>query len=408
MSSNIELQRQLDCHRDGSMWLDTLRGVFCRGPKGPKYRMPVGLDVKDLPLHAELLQEGVLFRYLISRKLDRQAVDALSRPWYSEASQVQVDRVTVISTQTNTILAVASTVWKAFGCLGGRTKLPNGATRFTVLRDHRLLRVVLDNQREVQYAWLVQALSVFHAHRVSLEGDLRKYKLVLPHLLKGTLSQSKAKRRRRKQFPPVYLFVPASSTSTFWSFDPDGHDSIPNDLCDYLGLPVRLSSDSKEFIWETLVYKRLQDYQIARGFDPTTTDFARLNKYHCIYDIVEGPLSNCLRQTENPVASLTLMSPETTEGSPSPIIYTSHDEAARRTISGASVPSATWCTHPATTTPAKPRSTMAVTKLTEKAPKVKRFPPPWNSSPNVIKNAPKAVSSAWDIFRARWEFHDQC
>ncbi|KAL0575866.1 hypothetical protein V5O48_006116 [Marasmius crinis-equi] len=37
--------------------------------------------------------------------------------------------------------------------------------------------------------------------------------------------------------------------------------------------------------WKTSTYQRLRDYQIARGFDPTTTDLARHLDYQ-IFDIV--------------------------------------------------------------------------------------------------------------------------
>ncbi|KAL0565007.1 hypothetical protein V5O48_017027, partial [Marasmius crinis-equi] len=113
--------------------------------------------------------------------------------------------------------------------------------------------------------------------------------VVIPAFLEGTLSNSKAKRRRRKQLPPIYLFVVLFSSSTIWSLDPTGQIPISNALCHYLGLPLRLSLRALEYSWETSTYQRLRDYQIARGFDPTTTDFAQHNEYP-LYHIVEQPL----------------------------------------------------------------------------------------------------------------------
>ncbi|KAL0581202.1 hypothetical protein V5O48_000790 [Marasmius crinis-equi] len=105
----------------------------------------------------------------------------------------------------------------------------------------------------------------------------------------GRISESKARQWRRKQLPPIYLFVSPISVFTFWSFAPDGQIPISNNLSHYLGLPVRLSLRFSEISWDTSIYQRLRDYQVARGFDPTTTNFAQHAGYH-LYDIVEEPL----------------------------------------------------------------------------------------------------------------------
>ncbi|KAL0564673.1 hypothetical protein V5O48_017369, partial [Marasmius crinis-equi] len=114
--------------------------------------------------------------------------------------------------------------------------------------------------------------------------------LVLPKL-KGWLSKSKVKRQRRKECPPIYLFVPPISTSIFWSFDPDGQNPIAADLCQHLGLPISLELHCEEHYWSPGIYKALQTYQIARGFDPKTTEFARHNGYN-IFEAVEQTLSS--------------------------------------------------------------------------------------------------------------------
>ncbi|KAL0574291.1 hypothetical protein V5O48_007667 [Marasmius crinis-equi] len=280
-----------------NLWLDTSRGVFCCGPEGPEREHGIfGWTVKDLPLDAELLQEDVMLRYLISKKLDRQAVTALSYPSHHEFSRVKVDRSTAISTRTNTILAVVRTVWHAWSGFGERTELPDGVTRFT-LSNRRQKQLYLSNS-DGWSAWTAQASSVFYAHGVPLEGDLCEYRLILPYLSGGLMS-SKAKQRIRKQFSPIYLFIPPSSTSTLWSFDLDGRIPISKDLCRYLGLPVRLRPNHWEYSGEASTYQRLRDYQAARGFDPTTTDFARQLGYP-IYDVVDQPLPSRFEELDNP------------------------------------------------------------------------------------------------------------
>ncbi|KAF9262796.1 hypothetical protein L218DRAFT_843403, partial [Marasmius fiardii PR-910] len=98
---------------------------------------------------------------------------------------------------------------------------------------------------------------------------------------------------------PVYLFVlPLSidilsialqkkhTTSLhMWSFDKMGRSCISDSICQLLGLPTELYIDYKEeqdlyaeeFSYPAEVYKRLHSWQVARGFDPTTTEFAK----HC-------------------------------------------------------------------------------------------------------------------------------
>ncbi|KAL0568463.1 hypothetical protein V5O48_013519 [Marasmius crinis-equi] len=305
-----QLQIQMDCYYDETLWMDTLRGVFCRGPKGP-YWVGVGaLGFEDLPSDAELVKEDTLLRYLISRNQDRVVVNGLSLEWNGGTSQLEVNQPTVISTLTDTILAVGSGVWneEEESCLGEREELVNGATRFSLLHNGRRLELESDWE-ESWRGWLAQASNIFHAHGISLEGDMREYKLVLPELLTGTLSNSEAQQRRRKESPPIYLFIPPLSASTFWSFDPDGQNPITTDLCHHLGLPISLELRCGTYCWRTETYKALQTYQIARGFDPNTNEFARHNRY-CIYKIVEQPFSSRFEEIESSEPTKTSLHPE--------------------------------------------------------------------------------------------------
>ncbi|KAL0578869.1 hypothetical protein V5O48_003149, partial [Marasmius crinis-equi] len=306
------LQRQMGCSSH-ELWMDTSRGVICRGPGEPSWFTVWHLDFEDVPSDAELLKEDVLLRYLVSRNQDRKVVYGLSFPWHNlKTSQLEVNRPTVISTLTNTIIAVGSGVWKEGrrSCLGEREELANGATRFTLKCNGRRLELGFD-WREVKDDWFAQAPSIFHAHEIPLEGDMLKYKLVLPDL-KGTLSNSKAKQQRREDSPPIYLFIPPLSTTTFWSCDPDGQNAITTDLCHHLGLPISLSLERREYSWMTESYEALQAYQIARGFDPHTTEFARHNQYR-IYEITDQPFASRFEEindSEPPKTPLRSIQPE--------------------------------------------------------------------------------------------------
>ncbi|KAL0575795.1 hypothetical protein V5O48_006173 [Marasmius crinis-equi] len=293
------LEIQMGCCMDCSLWMDTSRGVFCRGPEGPYWGGAGGFGFEDFPLDTELVKEDVLIRYLGSTNQDRVVVYGLSWAWRAGGSQLEVDQPTVISTLTDTILAVGpSGVWTENwrSCLGKREELLDGTTRFTLEHNGRHPELEF-SWSEAKCDWLAQAPSVFHAHGIPLEDNMSKYELVLPKRLAGTISESEVKRQRREECPTIYLFIPLP-TSTFWSFDSDGQNPIAADLCHYLGLPISLSLECWEFSWPAMVDKTLQAYQIARGFDPNTTEFAQHNQYH-IYEIANQPLSSRFEKIED-------------------------------------------------------------------------------------------------------------
>ncbi|KAL0569076.1 hypothetical protein V5O48_012893 [Marasmius crinis-equi] len=292
------LRRQLGCY-DRELWLDSSRGVLCCGPEGPYCRIPYDIP-PDLPVvlsDGKLLQEDTLVQYLAtlkrSRDLDREVVWGLSYFSYTSAepSDMRVDRPTVISSLTNTTIAVVDAGMSSIGargssCLGEREELSNGLTRFKLKHHRRHLELdwVWDWDWGWDWgwveAWIAQSPMVFHAHGISMEANLSKYDLILPYSYNGTLSRSRTKRRRRQECDPIYLFACPSRASTFWSFAEDGHLPIPDDLCKHLGLPVKFSLKCIQRHFSTQTYKAMRDYQILRGFDPTTADFAR----HCGFD----------------------------------------------------------------------------------------------------------------------------
>ncbi|KAJ8089556.1 hypothetical protein PM082_014812 [Marasmius tenuissimus] len=281
------LRRQLGCW-DEELWMDSSRGVICRGPEGPYSQLPVYvLELKDLPPTAELLQEEVLVRFLASHK-SKEADDAFMHAMHYGRNNKDVpERVngpTVFSTLTKTPIAVANNVWESRrDNLVERTCLENGWTRFRLDGDgSRSLRL----NRDVEKAWLWQAWRVFHARGVSLENDQEGFNLVYPYMsLDGYVNDSPSKRQRRQQ-QAIFLFVyspPPNPTQGktsplhHWSFHEDGHSQISPELCCNLGLPVQLNfgNDFYACSWSTHNYKLIRQYQTLRGFDPTTADFAQ-------------------------------------------------------------------------------------------------------------------------------------
>ncbi|KAK1223204.1 hypothetical protein PQX77_013927 [Marasmius sp. AFHP31] len=302
------LSIQWDCDHE-EMWLDPTRGVVCRGPKGPPLYIFVDeLEIKGLPPTAELLQEEVLVRFLACQK-SREADDAfmyvMSFDQNGENVPEQVDRPTILSALTKTPIAVANNIWKDLeDNLVERTCLENGSTRFRL--DGRLDgddRLWLWLNGDIEKAWHSQASSVFHARGVSLEDDLKNLYLVYPcGWLRGYVDDSPSKRQLQRQ-QPIFLFIhppppnlPNGETSPLhhWSFQEDGHSHISLESCFHLGLPVKLhyhNGGHNSYFWPTDRYKLIHQYQIARGFDPTTANFAR----HLGYDNIFQPLDDADR-----------------------------------------------------------------------------------------------------------------
>ncbi|KAK1220087.1 hypothetical protein PQX77_017167 [Marasmius sp. AFHP31] len=278
------LSRQLRC-KEEELWLDLGKGVFCRGLPGPNPWLSRLSFENQLPLTAELVQEDVLVRFLAGLK-SKHVDDVVVRGFaFSGALAVLPERVlwlTVISTLTNAPIAVANNSWKSFGdSLSDRKLLAGGMTRFTLAGGDT---IELGWDWEIEWAWMTQAWSVFGARGISMEEDLSVYYLVYPYAsLEGYLSDSEARRRSRQ---PIYLFfrpppfdLDNSDTSPvhFWSFDEDGHSPLSDDLCLDFGLPTtfNISQLSESSSWSNDAYDSLRQYQILRGFDPSTTDFAR-------------------------------------------------------------------------------------------------------------------------------------
>ncbi|KAL0565377.1 hypothetical protein V5O48_016644, partial [Marasmius crinis-equi] len=286
------LINQLNCD-ENEIWLDPKKGELCQGPAGPKcgYIYGVGSRWGNLSCSAELLQEGNCLAYLASLKargVDRDVVKEIAGHWSGAWSEVKVHQPTILSTSTNATVAVSGGLWKeSLGC-GEREVMENGATRFTLKNEGDFFYVEPDWVEQCG-VWLSQALSVFHARGISLDDDLSQFELISPDLsLAGELSDSETTRQRRRK-KTIYLFLGPLSPSTpsdwcdtsslhYWSFDPTGQHPLPPKICEHLGLPIELDlyvCSTRRCGWNNEAYKRMHQYQVTRGFDPKTINFAR-------------------------------------------------------------------------------------------------------------------------------------
>ncbi|KAK1216532.1 hypothetical protein PQX77_020827 [Marasmius sp. AFHP31] len=291
----LSLAEQLGCEWTDELWIDNGRGKICRGPPEPEFGMgyaPVRYFGKsDVPLTADLLQIDVLLRFLASLKskgVDRHVIHLTSHPPWIDPS-VRVSQPTVISKLTNTPIAVApNNAWSesTWGSrLSDRKMLENGLTRFIL--THNSQHFSLHCNGNVDGTWKSQAWRIFHNRGITLEDDLSVYHLIYPHatLKLSFVNPSKAQLERQSQ-QPIFLFVrpppsdPINRNTTslhYWSFHEDGRSPLSPDTCRSLGLAIELEFDHKlsASSWSNKDYKRIHQYQLLRGFDPSTTDFAR-------------------------------------------------------------------------------------------------------------------------------------
>ncbi|KAK1217993.1 hypothetical protein PQX77_019344 [Marasmius sp. AFHP31] len=313
----MDLQRQWGCNVE-EVWIDSARGIICRGPAGPYSGMQGwsrgdNMGLEDVPSTVDFLQEDVVLRFFASQK--SREVDETFILWMATDKThpdyvpelVNPHAAEVVSAVSDTPIAIATyhyQTWVGTDNILERTLLENGLCRFR-LGNGRWFE--LEWGLDAAGDWLSQAWSIFHTLGITVEDDLEAFVLTDPGIeLSGSLlSRSKIKQYRRLQ-QPIYLFVRPlppilldvegnfrcqTPSLHYWSFREDGDSPLSHETCHSLGLPTTLHLTRKSFSssWTTHEYKTVYQYQLLRGFDPKTTDFSR----HVGYDkFVFQPIIN--------------------------------------------------------------------------------------------------------------------
>ncbi|KAK7023388.1 hypothetical protein VNI00_016803 [Paramarasmius palmivorus] len=166
-----------------------------------------------------------------------------------------------------------------------RKVLSDGLVRFS-LKSYRAASFVLHNilRRKPQMYWLSQRARVVDCNEVAKVAEdhvilnppeflLRPVSVPLNH---GT--------------QPLYLFVyplPVSVLETmswtqsrthFWSLNESGQPELPEEEYEQWGVPTLEPSIKGPILlssWTEEIYDAMRDWQVVRGFDPTTSNFAR-------------------------------------------------------------------------------------------------------------------------------------
>ncbi|KAG7097616.1 hypothetical protein E1B28_004950 [Marasmius oreades] len=292
---------------EAEIWIDPKQGTLVRGVEGPHCDLDCFIfTARALPPSVELLlQEDVCFRYFsrlpLDKEFDRRVIDEFRRGFEigCHVGPPIIGKPCVFSSKTNSIIAVGDgSHWNGYGCLEYQVVMPDGRTRFT-LTDKRSELTLYSDPFGHHCAWLSQASSVFLRLGILLDEEHWSYELSVPYIkLKGSTENSSIQQQRRSEVPPIYFFLhplppfPLGDGSVLsihtWSHDENGETPIPHHHCNYLGLPTELSlaiCSSNTFYWPSEVYKSIHKWQVARGFDPTTADFARYLD-HPIYEVL--------------------------------------------------------------------------------------------------------------------------
>ncbi|ESK86898.1 hypothetical protein Moror_3415 [Moniliophthora roreri MCA 2997] len=190
----------------------------------------------------------------------------------------------------------------------------------TRIHDTRLTRMVLDPpkwgvftvsfepsqsyKKAFQEAWLAQAPRVFNATSTNPED----YPMIFSEWSVEFQSPYNFNPLAMKRERIIYLFMHPlpyplteqsllswidSGRTHFWSFDPVGSSEIPRHEWEHLGIPKLIPAVKlprhEPAKWPPSVYDAIRDWQVARGLDPNTADFARSLGYPELEILVDEP-----------------------------------------------------------------------------------------------------------------------
>ncbi|KAK7014738.1 hypothetical protein VNI00_019300 [Paramarasmius palmivorus] len=155
----------------------------------------------------------------------------------------------------------------------------------------------------LQDTWLSQSSKIFNEINVT-DIETERYFTFCAHGSISIYSRSEIGYRDRSipiqddqapeeacKPPHVYLFIEPPPLSVmesrtwmgnpyFWSFDEIGESKVSEDECYRWDLPKVWATYCPEFqTWKKDNYAALKEWQVARGFDPKTSDWARSMGY---------------------------------------------------------------------------------------------------------------------------------
>ncbi|KAK7016206.1 hypothetical protein VNI00_018958 [Paramarasmius palmivorus] len=343
------LKEQLNCGWN-QIWLN-MEGNLCKGLDGPCVWIgPRSTSFYIIvPLSVQMLQEDIFVNFLqqsFSLQLDQRLLEYASRHqtrtyldellpkpknshdhslWtvHSRLKTIAWDLLrhppldiidglrfdTVYSTSRGAVAKWPGSKgsWKAVSCHGlvDGTDMGDGLICFK-LDDPSYVHI------SIKYAplnfvdgWLVQSSRIVDAH--GMLGMDKRYFIVHPPTFKlyTPWFEHQQYPMALEDRPPIYLFFyPPLSISEliswekghtqtyFWSFDENGQSEMSEEECRQWGIPELCMVADRLYrgdlwSWPTDIYTALCKLQVARGFDPTTVDWAQSLGYS-EWEIVGG------------------------------------------------------------------------------------------------------------------------
>ncbi|ESK90639.1 hypothetical protein Moror_4208 [Moniliophthora roreri MCA 2997] len=274
------------------LWLDTGTGFLCYEPGVDTSKKVAELtpcsftfdvDCSRIPATMDMLKgdTGVRFFARQDHHFDRLVVnyadflgDHLALSYSSKLAELRFDTI-----YTHSGVEIAR--YPSYD-IGFDASLCTGLINETKIKGSGLTRFTLQATDHGQ-SWLAQARRIINALSApSRQGGY--FMLHPPSIHLKTVSFDLIKPLRT-----TYLFVyplpyPLTTESLlawrrgrthFWSFDESGRSEVPKD--ERQGIPrlighVRFGME--KVVWPPYVYNAIHDWQIARGFDSNSTDFA--------------------------------------------------------------------------------------------------------------------------------------
>ncbi|KAL0058682.1 hypothetical protein AAF712_014626 [Marasmius tenuissimus] len=284
-----------------NLWVRPQTGAVCVGLEGPtvetrfdvRMRCTDGWFVEIPALSMDMYDDEHIISYLANRCPSPLVLSVLAKSYVGGVSRAplplhcQHDVFSRISGQSIGRFPIEECRGR-FECLyvsggGGGidgVKMEDGTTRFTlthsnILREHDKIRLSFRiypySHRYV--SWLAQAPFIFDTlgiHRDDWADFVLDYGAFTLELLSCV---SQANNAPQSLPSPCYLFILPPPDLFYWSLDSNGRSRLPEGE---LGLPSYTPTVGEfEYIrWNADVYDFLRRWQLAKGFDPCTMEFA--------------------------------------------------------------------------------------------------------------------------------------
>uniref|UniRef100_A0A0W0G4M6 Uncharacterized protein n=1 Tax=Moniliophthora roreri TaxID=221103 RepID=A0A0W0G4M6_MONRR len=278
----IILREQLGCSFR-RLWVDSKKGRVCSGPEGPYFKAPprYSATVSAIPLTLEMFKEDIFARFLGQEGDSDMDIVMLYLTdilcWESHFSIVNLNElhVELHSSCGHGVHSFSPDLLRSlrFDTVYSASLEPIARLRGELYRGD-CFRSELTDDLEVDSGWLAQCHNVFAAQDI-LDGSERCC-FILSYFLTICVTPAKLNVLNPSPAVPPFSWSLTFGQNYYWSLDRDGTSRLPEDACASMDLPqltpkpiqVRLD------LWPKKAYNTVYKYQIARGFDPTTTQFA--------------------------------------------------------------------------------------------------------------------------------------